>query len=229
MNLKAKLITGTATIAVGAMASIGGTFAYFSDEVESASKFTNGVINLQPEKAHMQSFAISNWKPGDVLEANTGNQEPAMILNNQGTLPFNVFMDVSVTDEGQGSKDAILVTELKFGGEDLLVKYNFDSNNDGKVTLAELDAGLDGDTTLNNNTISGVGKYIGYLDANDDSVTTERKTKGLNYVLEFEDPGTEQNALMGEETLIDVTFTALQYEGETFSSANGNIDNQGSG
>ncbi|RXS99701.1 TasA family protein, partial [Ammoniphilus sp. CFH 90114] len=230
MNIKGKLVTGVATIAVGAMASIGGTFAYFSDEVESASTFTNGIINLQPEKASIQSFEISNWKPGDVLEANTKNQEPAMVLRNLGTLPFNVFMDVTVSDEGEGSKDAIVVKVLKFGGENLLKKYDFDANNDGKVTLSELDTESAGDTTVNGKTVSGVGKYIGYLDANDkDPSTSEKRTKFVNYVLEFEDSGTEQNSLMGEETSIDFKFTALQYEGETFSSTNGNIDNQGSG
>jgi spore coat-associated protein N len=225
MNLKKKLVTSATTIAVGAMATIGGTFAYFSDEVTATSKFTNGTINLQPEAPYLEHFTLANWKPGDVLEADNPNQEPAMVLNNQGTLPMNVFMKVDVSDV-KGSKDAIHVTELKYGGADILLQY--DGNTDGIVTLAELDSATrNKNTTLNNKTISNVGKYIGFLDA--PGGTAADPIKAVTYKLKFHDPGTDQNNLQGDVTDIKFTFTGLQYEGETFSQQNGNLDNNSTG
>ncbi|MFE1243000.1 TasA family protein [Fictibacillus sp. NPDC058756] len=226
MNLKKKLVTSATTIAVGAMATIGGTFAYFSDEVTATSKFTNGTINLQPEAPYLEHFTLTNWKPGDKLEANNDNQEPAMVLNNQGTLPMNVFMDVDVSSV-KGSSDAIYVTELKYGGIDLLPKYQ--PGPDGKLSLAELATQSTGNTTLNGTTHTGIGKFIGNLDAPDANSTTDKPIKAVTYVLDFTDTGINQNTLMGDETSINFKFTGLQYEGETFSQQNGNIDNNSTG
>lgn len=239
MSIKKKVAMGMGSIAMGAMAVMGGTFAYFSDEVEAQSKFTNGTLNLQPEKASMQSFNITNWKPGDKLEAKVSNEEPAMILNNQGTLPMDVFLDVDVTvtdnyrhenPETLGeSADNIFVTHLALGGQDLLADLLV-GDTDGKLSLKELSDRTDNlSTELNNNTINDIGKYIGFLDAPDAVSTTEKSIKGLTYVIEFPDSGQPQNTLQGEEITIDFTFTGLQYEGETFSKANNNINNSGAG
>lgn len=225
MNLKKKMLTGVSSIALGAVAVMGGTFAYFSDEVEAESKFTNGTLNLQPEAPYLEHFTLTNFKPGDKLEALVPNQEPAMVLNNQGTLPMNVFMKMDSTDV-KGSKGAYIVKELKFGGEDLLAKY---LPGDTEVTLAELDAALEGNTTLNGNNIEGVGKYIGFLDAPDANSTDDNPIKAVTYAIEFEDTGEPQNNLQGDEITIDFKFTGLQYEGETFNQANGNIDNGSTG
>jgi spore coat-associated protein N len=220
MNLKKKMLTGVSSIALGAVAVMGGTFAYFSDEVEAQSKFTNGTLNLQPEAPYLEHFTLTNFKPGDKLEALVPNQEPAMVLNNQGTLPMNVFMKMDSSDF-KGSKDAYIVKELKFGGEDLLAKY---LPGDSEVTLAELDAALEGDTSLNGNNIAGVGKYIGFLDA---PGTNADPIKAVTYAIEFKDTGSPQNNLQGDEITIDFKFTGLQYEGETFNQSN--IDNGSAG
>lgn len=219
MSVKKKIAMGMGSIALGAMSVMGGTFAYFSDTTEASSKFTNGTLNLQPEKPYLEHFTITNWKPGDRLEANIDNEEPAMVLNNQGTLPMNVFMKLDTTDV-KGSRDAIIVESLSFGGTDLLAKY---LPGDTEVTLTELDAAMEGDTTINNNTVTGVGKYIGHLDAKDDSVTTEKTIKSVKYVLKFKDTGVEQNNLQGDEVGLKYVFTGLQYEGETFNDANNNL------
>jgi spore coat-associated protein N len=219
MSVKKKIAMSMGSIALGAMSVMGGTFAYFSDEVEANSKFTNGTLNLQPEKPYLEHFTLTNWKPGDRLEANIDNKEPAMVLNNQGTLPMNVFMKLDTSDV-KGSTDAIIVKSLSFGDTDLLTKY---LPGETEVTLTELDAALEGNTTLNGNPISGVGKYIGYLDADDPNSTTETSIKSVKYVLEFKDTGVAQNELQGDEITLDYTFTGLQYEGETFNDANGNI------
>ncbi|MYL34527.1 hypothetical protein GLW05_13095 [Pontibacillus yanchengensis] len=221
MSIKTKVGLSLASIAMGAMATVGGTFAYFSDEVTAQSSFSNGTLNLQPEEPYLESFELSNWKPGDVLEANNGNQEPAMILNNQGSLPMNVFMKVDVSDNLM--KENIIVDELHFGNEDIIAKY---FNNHTELTLAELEAGLNGSTTVNGNTVSNVGKYIGYLNSQD---ATSGKIKGVKYVLRFKDTGQEQNNLQGLDTTLDFTFTGLQYEGTTYDNSNLTNNSTGGG
>ncbi|UZJ80077.1 TasA family protein [Fictibacillus sp. KU28468] len=226
MNLKKKLLASTATIAVGAMATIGGTFAYFSDDVSAQSKFTNGKLDLQPEAPYLEHFTLDKFKPGDKLVAMVDNQEPAMVLNNQGNLPMNVFMKADVTDH-KGSKDHIWVNKLFYGDTNLLAKYPaMDANNDSHVTLAELSSFFKGNTTLNGKSITGVGKYIGYLDAPGGAAGTN-PIQAVKYELEFKDNGQDQNNLQEDETNIGFTFTGLQYEGKTLDSST--IDNGSEG
>lgn len=229
MSLKKKAAMSMASIALGAMSVMGGTFAYFSDDVSATSSFTNGKLNLQPEKPYLEHFTLDKFKPGDKLVAMTDNQEPAMVLNNQGNLPMNIFAKVDVSSV-KGSADHIYVNKLFYGNTDLLAKYSgsgLDANNDHHVTLSELSTFFKGDTTLNGNNISGVGKYIGFLDAPGGSNTPNQTIKAVKYELEFKDNGLDQNALQEDVTSIDFKFTGLQYEGKTLDKTN--LDNGVSG
>ncbi|WP_226682158.1 TasA family protein [Sutcliffiella horikoshii] len=232
MDIKKKLLGSAATIALASMATIGGTFAYFSDSVDATSQFTNGTINLQPEKPYLEHFNIKNWKPGDTLVANRGNQEPAMILNNQGTLPMNVFMKVD-TSSVKGTHNEIIVQSLMFGDVDLLAAWFTTEQIEAGVTLAELDEVANGDTTLNNNEIKDIGKYIGFLNAptkNSDGTTNKAGTiKGVKYQLHFKDSGLDQNKLQGDQTSIKFEFTGLQYEGITYDESNLSNHKEGGG
>ncbi|WP_100333260.1 TasA family protein [Bacillus alkalisoli] len=217
MNIKKKLLGSAATIALASMATIGGTFAYFSDSTSTDSKFTNGTIVLKPHEPYLESFNITGWKPGDKLVAKHDNQDPAMVLNNQGTLPMNVFMDIDASSV-KGTDGAIYVRELKFGGVDLLALWELS----GDVTLAQLSSLTNNvDTTLNTHTISDVGKYIGYLPAHVSGSWDH--IKAVTYVLEFADTGEKQNQLQGDVTDIKFSFTGLQYEGKLYDKEN--LDN----
>ncbi|UTE77536.1 TasA family protein [Rossellomorea sp. KS-H15a] len=225
MNFKRQLLTGASSIAMGAMAVMGGTFAYFSDTIETEGKFTNGTINIQPEQPYLEAFELTGWKPGDKLVAMVDNQEPAMVVNNQGTLPVDVFLKLN-SSSVKGSDNAIFVKQLKFGSDNIL-DPSWDSSGDGKVSLAELSTALKGDTQLNGKTVSGVGKYIGSLDTkkgyNGEDIAGAQTIKSLKYELEFEDTGVEQNNLQGDVTNLGFTFTGLQYEGTTYDK--NNLDN----
>lgn len=212
------------SIAVGAMAVMGGTFAYFSDSTQAKSKFTNGTIVLNPKEPYLENFNISGWKPGDKLIANNDNQEPAMVLNNQGTLPMNVFMKLDL-EELNKTKNSIIVKELKFGDVDLLAKWGLS----GEVTLAQLGAATQNqDTKVNGNTVSDVGQYIGYLNAQEDGKWDH--IKSLKYTLEFKDTGAPQNELQGEITDLLFKFTGLQYDGITYDYQNlSNYSTEGGG
>ena len=225
MSLRRKLLGSAATIAVASMATIGGSFAYFSSSTSASSNFTNGTLELKPSSQYLQHFSLDNFKPGDKLVAMVDNQEPAMVLNNQGTLPMNVFAKID-TSSDKGSTDAIWVNQLQFGNEDLLAKYPaMDANKDSHVTLTELAAFFKGDTTVNGNTVSGVGKFIGFLDAPvkkaNGSVDWSKSTpiKSVKYELEFHDDGTAQNTLQGDKTTLDFGYTGLQYEGKTIDKS----------
>jgi spore coat-associated protein N len=218
MSIKKKAAMGMASIAFGAMSVMGGTFAYFSDTTEASSQFTNGTLNLQPEKPWLESFQITHFKPGDKLIADSDNQEPAMVLNNQGNLPMNVFMKVD-TSSVKGTADHIMVNKLEYGTTNLLTPA-MDTSGDGRVSLTEVGNYFEGNTTLNGNTINGVGKYLGFLDAPDSDPATWGHIKSVKYELEFKDNGADQNALQGDVTNIDFVFTGLQYEGKVLDSNN---------
>jgi spore coat-associated protein N len=229
MNLKKKLLTSTATVAVGALATIGGTFAYFSDTTASANTFTNGTIDVQPNQTYLERFNIVNFKPGDKLIAETDNQEPAMMLNNHGTLPFNLYMKAeSPSTTLDAMKDVIVFEKLYFGSEsenNLLTRY---FPGESEVTLREVLAVLgNGDATVNGSTVAGVGKYIGYLNPQDSDQSTWDHVKGLKYVIKFKDTGVTQNELQGASTGINFSFTALQYNGKDINQ--GSVDNGSNG
>ncbi|WNF23645.1 TasA family protein [Mesobacillus jeotgali] len=230
MSIKKKAAMSMASVAMGAMAVMGGTFAYFSDTTASANSFTNGTINIAPNSTYLEKFNIVNFKPGDKLSAVVDNQEPAMMLNNQGSLPFDIFLKMEAPSTTYDAmKDVIVFEKLYLGNEtdgDLLAEY---FPGESEVTLREVLAVFGtGNAVVNGNTISNVGKYIGYLDANDnDGTTTEQTIKGLKYVIKFKDTGVEQNDLQGKSTGINFSFTALQYNGENIDQ--GAVDNGSTG
>ncbi|WP_053366862.1 TasA family protein [Bacillus sp. FJAT-27245] len=214
MSLKKKAALSMASIGLGAMALMGGTFAYFSDSVDATSKFTNGTIVLKPDTPMLEKFNITGWKPGDTLVAEAENKDPAMILKNEGTLPMNVFMNVDARSDHDTHK-SIVIESLKFGGADLLAAWGL---TPGVATLADLQSKVEADssTTVNGNIVAGVGKYIGFLDS---KVGTTPK-KAVTYKLKFKDTGKEQNSLQGDITSLGFKFTGLQYDGITYNLNN---------
>ncbi|NEU29562.1 hypothetical protein GN156_02010 [bacterium LRH843] len=220
MSMKKKVTLGVASIAVGAFAVMGGTFAYFSSETASASTFSTGTLIMSPNETYLEKFNIVNFKPGDKLTAVVDNQEPAMMLNNQGSLPFNVFMNITAPDTTYDAlKDALVFEKLYFGNE-----TDGDLLGGSEKTLREvIELYGTGDAKVNGNTISGVGQNIGYLDA---AATGAISVKGLKYVIRFNDTGEDQNDLQNKAAGINFGFTALQYDGVDINS--GKVDN-GSG
>ena len=82
------------------------------------NSFTNGTINIAPNSTYLERFDIKNFKPGDTLTAVTDNQEPAMMLNNQGTLPFDIFLKLeSPSTTLDAMKDVIVFEKLYLGDE----------------------------------------------------------------------------------------------------------------
>lgn len=217
MSVRRKLLGSAATIAIASMATIGGSFAYFSSTVETHSQFSNGTLVLAPSEPYLQSFDIVNFKPGDILDAKIDNQEPAMVLNNQGSLPMRVFAKIE-TSSDKGSINAIEVTSLKFGNEDLLAKY---FPGQAHVTLANLASVFNkGNATVNNEKVEGVGKEIGDLFAKPASGEIDwakPPIKSVTYELKFVDNGKAQNELQGDTTKLDFVFTGLQFDGKVIN------------
>jgi len=231
MSIKTKLALGMTTIAVGATAAIGGTFAYFSDQTTSTNKFTNGTIKIAPSSPYIEQVELTHFKPGDKLSALVTNQDPSITLNNQGTLPFNVFMKVNASSQNPDSSASdmeklIKVNVLAFGGSDIL--GSIDANADGDnsyVSLYDLHQATQGDATINNNTISGVGKNIGQLAQSG----AAGAIKTVTYELEFVDTGAPQNQYQGDITDFSIEFNALQLDGTTYDKDNLNDTTPGSG
>lgn len=222
MSMKAKLALAVATMAVGATAALGGTFAYFSSESTSVNQFKNGTITMRPGTAYLERFTLNNFKPGDSLNATVVNQEPAWSLNNHGTLPFNVLMQVdSKETDGKAFDEELKFTELKFNGVDLIGQIKSGATEISLAELESLTAAASHEIKNSEGTVTTTlpGFNIGEIPVS--------STRNVTYRIEFADNGADQNALQGAEAPFDVKFTAVQKDGTDYNKTN--MDNGSAG
>ncbi|UYG97159.1 CalY family protein [Cytobacillus firmus] len=129
MNLKKKLGMGIASAALGISLVGGGTFAYFSDSVETTSKFKAGTLDLNA--APTTIIDIDQIKPGDTMLR-------SFDLQNNGNLDIatiKLATDYTVTDKKNNNDNEDL-------GEHIRVNFLFNQDALGvpiyQTTLADL-------------------------------------------------------------------------------------------
>ncbi|MFM1653885.1 TasA family protein [Brevibacillus sp. B_LB10_24] len=223
MSIKTKLTLAMATMAVGATAALGGTFAYFSSDSTSHNEFTNGTVVLRPGTAYLERFTINNFKPGDLLNATFVNQEPAWSLNNHGTLPFNVLMEVTSNEsDGKGFDEHLIFTELKFNGQDLIAGLNGGT----EISLKDL---AEKTASKSHQIKDAEGNVTTTLDGYMIGNIPVSSTRNVTYKIVFRDNGEDQNYLQGAQAPFDVKFTAVQEDGTLYNKDNLSNGTPGSG
>lgn len=144
-------------LVIGAVAAMitGGTFAYFSDTVNSTSNtFTAGTLTLDISNngTSWEDTSVTGtwqsptgWAPGQSFSSivqvkNTGSL-PATVLGTDWKKPTGTGMTLV---DGKDLSDYIIVTELKetipgFGEYNDLPNFaSIDANSDGQISLKEL-------------------------------------------------------------------------------------------
>lgn len=123
MSIKKKLGMGVVSAALGISLIGGGTFAYFSDTVETTNTFASGTLDLSINPEYV--IKAENIKPGDIMPR-------AFELTNGGTLDISrVDLHTSYTvDYGDKYTGGDL-------GEHILVHFmtNVDKNGLGNIVL----------------------------------------------------------------------------------------------
>ena len=137
MNLKKQLALTFIIIALGAAMIGAGTFAYFSDTVESAGNtFEAGSIKLAIGGLDSQqvAFNFANQKPGDTRTV-------SLTVNNNGTLDANLMVKASyaiTADNGDNSDlgEVIRINSISWNGTN--VNLSAYAGQDQILTLKEL-------------------------------------------------------------------------------------------
>src|SRR5690625_4189233 len=92
MGIKKKLGMGLMSAVVGLALVGGGTFAYFSDSVETENTFAAGTLDLSVEPTTL--IEVDNLKPGDSMVRD-------FELQNNGSLDIErVLLDTDYTVDG---------------------------------------------------------------------------------------------------------------------------------
>lgn len=195
MSLKAKLGLGVASAALGLALVGGGTYAYFSDSVETNATFAAGTLDLNA--APTTIINVDKIKPGDWMTRsfqlkNDGNLDIAKVL---------LKTDYTVTDANGNN-----------AGEDFgkHIRVNFLVNadkTDGVIFYTTLDQ-------LKNMTPDAIENriFIPWLDEKGGKLaagTTD--TLYVNY--EFVESGADQNKFQGDKLQLKWTFEGKQGAG----------------
>jgi len=200
------------TIGAGSAAAGAGTFALFSDTEESSNNTIQaGTLDLTTGESSSLSFDMTNLAPGTSVVSSE-----SVTLVSDGSLDGSLDIDVAVTgNDGTATEGttnnvsankmakAIEVTELTYGGTNLLT-----SQNVGSVTMGT-DDGFDSEvsyTSLYNITTND------WADT-DDGETTENDfidlgdpgESGTDFTLSLKFRSEAGNAYQNDG--IDVTFT----------------------
>ncbi|WP_368298255.1 CalY family protein [Cytobacillus firmus] len=195
MNLKKKLGMGIASAALGISLVGGGTFAYFSDSVDTTSKFAAGTLDLNA--APTTIIDVANIKPGDWMNR-------SFQLKNDGSLDIAKVLlktDYTVTDANGNN-----------AGEDFgkHIRVNFLVNadkTDGVIFYTTLDKlkTMTPDAIENNIFIPWLDERGGKLAAG---------TSDTLYVqYEFVENSADQNKFQGDKLELKWTFEGKQGAG----------------
>ncbi|GAF65411.1 CalY family protein [Alkalihalobacillus trypoxylicola] len=193
MSVKKQLSMGIMSAVLGITLIGGGTFAYFSDSVETNNTFAAGTLDLSVNPT--QLIKVDNIKPGDSFIRD-------FELQNQGSLNIGKVLletDYTVIDaKGDNTEDF---------GEHIEVEFLYNLNNFDEViyetTLAE----------LQDMTPEAVNQHILYP-AFGDAGLSVGETHDLIVKFNFIDNGEDQNQFQGDSLELTWTFNALQEAGE---------------
>ncbi|WP_026584651.1 CalY family protein [Bacillus sp. J33] len=195
MSLKKKLGMGIASAALGISLIGGGTFAYFSDSVDTNAAFAAGTLDLNA--APTTIIDVENIKPGDTMLR--GFQ-----LLNDGSLDIaaiNLDTEYSVTDANGDNAGADLGDHIR---------VNFLINAD-KLDAPIFSTTLSQLKTMSPDVIEGniFGAWFAERGGNLAAGTSD--TLYVQY--EFVDNGNDQNVFQGDSLSLKWTFNAEQGAG----------------
>jgi len=193
MGIKNKLGVGIMSAALGLSLISGGTYAYFSDSVETTNTFAAGTIDLEVEPTEI--VELDELKPGD-------SAARTFTLLNNGSLDIEKVLletDYTVDDaEGDNSEDF---------GEHIQVEflYNVDQVNEViyETTLAE----------LKDMTPEAVSDEVFLPIMGEEGLAAGTKDDFL-VKFEFIDNDEDQNEFQGDTLNLEWTFNAMQTDGE---------------
>lgn len=195
MGIKKTLGFGVATAALGLSLIGGGTFAYFSDSVQTTGTFAAGTLDLDADPTAI--IDISNLKPGDAATR-------TFKLQNKGTLDISKVKLVTTYDV---VNQAGAPANTEDFGKHILVKFltNIDKTDEViyQTTLYELQQKTP-DAVEN-------GFYIPFVD----EVSGLRAGTSDNLIVRFEfvDNKKDQNQFQGDGLNLKWTFNAEQTSG----------------
>jgi spore coat-associated protein N len=193
MGIKKTLGFGVATAALGLTLIGGGTFAYFSDTVETTGTFAAGTLDINADPTAIVN--LNNLKPGDTIPR-------TFKLKNDGTLDIKeVLLKTSYTVTNKaGAPD-----NTDDFGKHIKVKFlnNIDKLNDVILETTLYD--------LQNQTPDAVerGLFLGKR-----SGLRAGTTNTLAVAFEFVDNGQDQNQFQGDTLNLTWTFEAKQGDGQ---------------
>lgn len=193
MSFTKHVSKGIMTAALGLSLVSGGTYAYFSDAVETQNTFATGTLDLAMNPNAVVN--ISNIKPGDEIYRE-------FTLANNGTLDiYKVLLgtDYQVEDV-KGDNTGDLAEHIK-----VTIMYNTSSaaNTVIETTLAELK-----EQTPD---VTAIPTFVGSSDGNPnlqpDGIPVGQQEK-IFVLFEFVDNGEDQNQFQGDTLKVDWTFDA---------------------
>ncbi|WP_062108297.1 CalY family protein [Bacillus niameyensis] len=193
MNIKKQLSMGLMSAVLGVTLLGGGTYAYFSDSVETNNTFAAGTIDLAV--APTQIIDVDNIKPGDSFIRD-------FELTNNGTLDISKVLletDYTVVDaESDNTEDFAEHIQVEF-------LYNMDNFDEVifETTLAE----------LKDMTPEAVNQNIFYPELGDQGLPVGT-SHDLIVKFNFIDNGEDQNQFQGDSLNLTWTFNAQQAAGE---------------
>ncbi|MBU5468710.1 M73 family metallopeptidase [Virgibacillus sp. MSJ-26] len=196
MSFAKKVSAGVLTAALGFSLIGGGTYAYFSDQVETNNTFAAGTLDLSVNPETIVN--IDNLKPGDEISREFN-------VTNNGTLDIEkVLLETSyIVDDVEGDNTEDF-------GEHINVKILYNQANATveimETTLKELED-MTPDITAIDEFVGG-GKGPNGLEPGD--------TDKIIVLFEFVENGEDQNQFQGDSLELEWKFIAEQTEGTNY-------------
>ncbi|WP_417898040.1 TasA family protein [Bacillus haimaensis] len=200
MSFTKKVSQGVMSAALGLSLIGGGTFAYFSDTIETQNTFAAGTLDLNVNPNVVVN--INNIKPGDEIYRE-------FTLENNGSLDiYKVLLNTnySVEDMNQDNTDDF-AKHIK-----VTIMYNTSSatNPIVETTLYDLQTQQPDLTAIDRLT-----------DRIPDGIPAGEKEK-IFVLFQFEDNGQDQNQFQGDSLKVDWTFNAEQGAGSYYDDTDEN-------
>ncbi|GIO39403.1 cell division protein FtsN [Paenibacillus antibioticophila] len=195
MGIKKTLGFGVATAALGLSLIGGGTFAYFSDSVQTTGTFAAGTLDLDASPTAI--IDVSNLKPGD------GATRTFKLLN-KGTLDISKVKLITTYDVVNQAGAPANTDDF---GKHILVKFltNVDKTDEViyQTTLYDLQQKTP-DAVDNSFYLPFIDERAGLKAGDSDNLIVR---------FEFVDNGEDQNQFQGDALSLKWTFNALQGNG----------------
>ena len=213
-----RIVTSLVTIGVASALLIGATFAFFSDtSTSNNNKFTSGVLNLEvkdDDEGFQNSVVAStvsptNWAPGESFES-------YICFKNAGTIDFEEIIFKMTASSGTPLRPFVIAEKVELGSATesdcttfaggtmfdfttlFIGRFASEITADGKVTLDELLADVDGTDRIEDDLLNGVAKL------------TPGDIMKFRTTWKFDTAAT--NAAQGKTVTVNTTFTANQDE-----------------